>query len=226
MHEDLERRVLTAIAPHVVFEGWSEGAFAAACADLGLDPADLRLTYPRGALDLAVAFHRAGDRAMLTRLAQDDLGAMRFRDRVTHAVRLRLELVPDREVVRRGTALFALPQHAAEGAALIWGTADAVWTALGDTSEDLNWYSKRAILSGVYAATVLYWLGDDSEDNAATWAFLDRRIEGVMGFEKLKASVRANPLLKPLMAGPEWLAARIRKPAGRDGLPGQMRGKC
>lgn len=220
MQDDLETKLLRAIAPHVVFDGWSDTALNAACADLGLDPADVALHYPRRALDLAVAFHKAGDRAMLAALAAQDMGALRFRDRVALAVRLRLQAVPDREIVRRGTTLFALPHHAAEGAALIWGTADAIWTALGDASDDLNWYSKRTILSGVYAATVLYWLGDDSEDHAQTWAFLDRRIDGVMGFEKLKSTLRGNPLLKPFLAGPDWLAARIRKPAGSAGLPG------
>jgi ubiquinone biosynthesis protein COQ9 len=220
--DDLTLRLLDAIPSHVVFDGWSDAAFAAACADCGIDPGLARLHLPRGALDLAVAFHKAGDRTMVQALAGEDLGALRFRDRVTRAVWLRLQAVPDREVVRRGTTLFALPQHAAEGAALIWGTADAIWTALGDTSEDLNWYSKRAILSGVYAATVLYWLGDDSQDHSATRDFLDRRIEGVMRFEKVKAGVRGNPLLRPFAAGLDRFAAHIRKPARRDDLPGSM----
>ena len=69
-----------------------------------------------------------------------------------------------------------LPHMAPEGARLIWGTADRIWTALGDTSDDVNWYTKRATLSGVYAAVVLYWLGDDSTDGQATRAFIDRRI--------------------------------------------------
>ncbi len=104
--------------------------------------------------------------------------------------------------MRRGTTLFALPQHAADGARAIWGTADAIWTALGDTSRDLNWYTKRATLSGVYASTVLYWLGDDSTGHQATWEFLDRRIDDVMQIEKAKAAFRENPLGKALLAGP------------------------
>lgn len=219
MDETLTSRLLAAIEPHVVFDGWSETAFKAACADLGLDPAEARLALPRGATDLAVAFHKAGDRNMLRALAEQDLNALRFRDRIALAVRLRLQAVPDREIVRRGTALFALPHLAAEGAALIWGTADAIWTALGDTSDDLNWYSKRTILSGVYAATVLYWLGDDSPDHSATDAFLDRRIEGVMQFEKLKSSLRSNALFKPFMAGSDRLARAVRKPDMATDLP-------
>jgi hypothetical protein len=82
-------------------------------------------------------------------------------------VKLRLDLVePHKEAVRRGATLFALPIHAADGARALWETADAIWTALGDTSDDLNWYSKRAILSGVYSSTVLYWLGDQSAEHS------------------------------------------------------------
>ncbi len=114
--------------------------------------------------------------------------------------------------------------HAADGARAIWGTADAIWTALGDTSNDLNWYTKRATLSGVYGATVLYWLGDDSSEHQATWDFLDRRIEQVMQVEKLKASFRENPLGKALMSGPGKLFSSIRAPQQRDDLPGRHQG--
>ena len=123
-------------------------------------------------------------------------------------------------MVRRGSALFALPLYAADGARALWGTADAIWVALGDTSTDVNWYSKRATLSAVYAATVLYWLGDDSPDHETTWAFLDRRIADVMAFEKVKASFNANPFGKALMEGPLAILHRIRAPRAAQDLPG------
>jgi ubiquinone biosynthesis protein COQ9 len=116
-----------------------------------------------------------------------------------------------------------LPQHAADGARAIWGTADAIWTALGDTSRDLNWYTKRATLSGVYASTVLYWLGDDSTGHHATWEFLDRRIADVMRIEKAKAAFRENPLGKALLAGPLKLMERVKAPHLPDDLPGNFR---
>ena len=215
-------RLLDAILGHAVFDGWSEAAFRAAAEDCGIDPALARAHAPRGAVDLAADYHRRGDRQMVAALADAALSNLRFRDRIAHAVRLRLDGA-DRELVRRGAALFALPQHAATGAQLIWGTADAIWTALGDTSRDINWYSKRATLSAVYSAIVLYWLGDESEGHQATWDFLDRRIEGVMRFEKTKAQLRDNPVLSKLLAGPLDLIGRVRAPEGQAGLPGQMK---
>jgi len=198
----------------------------AATAEAGVSEAVARAVCPRGAVDLALAFHEEGDRAMLARLETADLGAMRFRDRVATAVRYRLEAVEDREMVRRGMTLFSLPTHAADGAQALWRTADRIWTALGDTSDDINWYTKRATLSGVYGATVLYWLGDDSPGHERTWAFLDRRIEDVMQVEKVTARARENRLVRGLMAGPLSFLGRIRPPRGGapDGMPGRWDG--
>ena len=221
--DETKARVLEAALGHVPFDGWSERTLQAALADAGVAPGLARALFPRGGVDLALAYHARGDAAMLARLAAMDLSALRFRDRVAAAVRARLELA-DRELVRRGTTLFSLPIHAADGAKAIWGTADRIWTALGDTSRDLNWYSKRATLSAVYGATVLYWLGDESSDRQATWDFLDRRIDQVMQVEKLKASFRENPFGKAWMAGPGKVFETIRAPRLPDTLPGRTEG--
>lgn len=216
-------QLLDAALPHVPFDGWSDRTLVAAAADAGIAPGLARSLFPRGGVDLALAYHARGDAEMRARLAETDLSALRYRDRIARAIRIRLELA-DRELVRRGTTLFSLPHHAADGARAIWGTADAIWTALGDTSGDLNWYTKRATLSAVYGATVLYWLGDDSTGHQATWDFLDRRIDQVMQVEKLKASFRENPLGKAMMAGPGKIFASIRAPSRRDDLPGHHQG--
>jgi ubiquinone biosynthesis protein COQ9 len=215
-------RLLAAALPHVAFDGWSERTLAAAIADSATPPGLARALFPRGGVDLAVAWHRQGDRRMAEALAGQDLTGLKFRDRVTRAVRLRLELAGPREAVRRSSSLFGLPNHMAEGAALIWGTADAIWRALDDSSRDINWYSKRAVLSAVYASTLLFWLGDDSEGQLETWAFLDRRIENVMQFEKAKAGFRENRLGKALLSGPLKVLERVHAPEPRKDLPGRV----
>ncbi|MEJ6392770.1 COQ9 family protein [Gymnodinialimonas sp. 2305UL16-5] len=221
---DQKDAILDAALMHVPFDGWSETSFQAACADAGVPLPEARGLFPRGAVDLAIAFHRRGDKALRTRLADVDLGGMRFRDRVAFAVRARLELVEDdKEAVRRGATLFALPIYAADGAKLVWETADVIWTALGDRSDDLNWYTKRATLSGVYSATVLYWLGDQSGDYSASWAFLDRRIGDVMRIEEAKAAARNNAFLKPFTQGFDRMAAAVKAPkrSTQQDLPGR-----
>lgn len=214
-------RLLDAALVHAVFDGWSERTLAAARADCGMTEAEARAIFPRGAIDMALAYHTRGDLGMVTALEAEDLSAMRFRDRIAHAVRLRLELA-DKELVRRGLSLFALPQYAADGAKALWNTADLIWTTLGDTSRDINWYTKRASLSAVYSSTVLYWLGDMSEGNAATWAFLDRRIDNVMQFEKAKARLRDTRLAEAFRRGPGRILETIRAPGeGREDYPGR-----
>lgn len=213
-YDDIKAKILDAAMMHVAFDGWSDATLKAAIADAGVDPALARAVLPRGPVDLALAYHRQGDRQMLEKLRTMDLSSMKMRDKIATAVRTRIEL-GDREAVRRGMTLLALPQHAGEGAKALWDTADLIWTTLGDTADDVNWYTKRATLSAVISSTVLYWLGDDSEGSEATWTFLDRRIDNVMQVEKLKAQVNDNPLLKPFMAGPNWLARQIRAPMRR-----------
>ena len=222
-YEDTKEQLLNAILGHVPFDGWSESGFRAAIVECGLDADLARAICPRGAVDLAIAFHVRGDKAMLERIRTEDLSGLKFRDKIAAAVRFRLQAVEDREAVRRSVTLFALPIHAADGAKAIWGTCDLIWEALGDTSEDVNWYTKRATLSGIFSITLLFWLGDNSTDYRATWEFLDRRIEGVMQFEKLKAQVNGSPLLKPFLAVPNWLAGHVKAPTKMSGnLPGSV----
>lgn len=220
--DDTKQRLLDAIVMHVPFDGWSPDAFAAASQDVGLGPEEARLLCRGGATDLAVLFHQQGDQRMEEILAETDLSSMRIRDKIALAIRTRLDAVSDKEIVRRGSALFALPNNAALGARLIWGTADAMWRAIGDESDDVNWYTKRMTLSAVWSAVVLYWLGDTSEGHSATNEFIDRRIEDVMRFEKAKAQIRSNPLFKPFSTLVSAASEQIRAPKStrRDDLPG------
>jgi len=223
---EMRERLLDAALAHVPFDGWSQATLATAAAEADVSPAVARAAFPRGGLDMALAFHRRADAAMVERLAKADLSGLRFRDRIATAVRLRLEAVAEhKEAVRRGATLFALPVYAPEGAAAVWRTADAIWTALGDTAADCNWYTKRATLAGVISSTVLYWLGDDSPDSAATWEFLDRRIENVMTFEQIKGKFLATQLGRMMEKGPLRLLDHVRPPdpSFRTTAPGWIR---
>lgn len=202
---------------HVPFEGMNREAIAAGARDIGMDPALVAVHLPRGGADLAAAYHRRGDDALRRALSQTPPEG-RFRDRVAQALWRRLE-ISDPELVRAGATVLALPQNSALAATLVWESADVIWTGLGDPSDDLNWYSKRAILSGVISASVLYWLGDESEGHAETRAFIDRRIDGVMRFESVKARIRKLPGADRLAkAAFGW----VRAPRPRS-LPGHGR---
>ena len=213
--------LLDAALPGVAFEGWSDGVFRAAVSDTGIDPARAAAVCPGRGVDLALAFHRRGDARMLELLDAADLTGMRFHERVATAVKFRLQGIAEfREQVRRGVALFALPLHSHHGARAMWATADCIWIALGDGSNDINWYSKRAILTGVLRASVLFWIGDHSESGEATWNFIDRRIDDVMKIEKAKARARKSPVCAGVVRGIESLGRHVRPPPDKGQYPG------
>lgn len=189
--EKLRPAILDAVLRHVPFDGWCDDAIATAARDLDLDPGLIELAFPGGPLEMIDAYADLLDKAVGTALADCPLEELKVRERVALAVRLRVETMTDhREAARRALSFLSLPINAATGARLSWRTADALWRAVGDTSTDANYYSKRAILAGVYSATVLYWLNDESEGWADSWAFLDRRIGDVMKIEKAKGRLR------------------------------------
>ncbi len=226
--EATRKAVVEAAMPHVVFDGWTDRTLAQAVEDADVAPDLGRLAFPRGGVDLALAFHYLKDAELASRLSAEDLLGLRFRDRVAHAIALRLEIVADeREAVRRGAALFALPMHAADGARAIWHTADTIWTALGDSSTDYNWYTKRTTLSAVYSSSLLYWLGDESTNFSNTREFIQRRIDNIMSFEDVKARISKNPVAAMMLKGPQRLLDRIKAPddSAPAGLPGRWRRK-
>jgi ubiquinone biosynthesis protein COQ9 len=199
--DDLRERILEALLPHVAFDGWTEKALAEAASRLGLDEAQSRMAFPRGIADAITHFSQRADDEAEARIAQADLKTMKVRERVAFAVRTRIEVIAaHREAARRGAALFALPQHAIDGAACVYRTCDMIWRAIGDTSTDFNFYTKRGLLSGVFTSTMLYWFSDSSEGSSETWKFLDRRIADVMQIEKVKSAVvkAASALPSPL----------------------------
>ena len=188
--EAARAKILAAALPHVAFDGWTPRLMREAAEAAGVDHSEMRLAFPDGAHDLVDYFLADGDRRMAGALGARDLAAMKVRERITHAVRARIEADGlHREAVRRAVTLLALPTSGGRGPRALYRTVDAIWRAAGDTSTDFNFYTKRATLAGVYSAVTLYWLADNSEDFADTWAFLDARIEDVMRFEKAKASV-------------------------------------
>lgn len=185
---DMQDRILLAALPHVVFDGWTERSLETGAIDAGFEPADGRRAFPGGILEAVEHFCELGDRRMVEEMAARDLNGVRIRDRIAMAVRVRLEAVaPHREAVRRALSYLALPQNNGAAVRATYRTVDAIWYAVGDRSTDFSFYTKRALLAGVYGGTILYWLSDESPVFAETWGFLDRRIEGIMKIPKARA---------------------------------------
>ncbi|WP_150292944.1 COQ9 family protein [Sphingobium estronivorans] len=192
-HEDMTldevRAALAPILPrHAAFDGWRAEAVTMAAEQCGIDADIAGLAFPGGTMDMIDAWFASVDARMLAMLPPEKLAALSIRKRILALIEARLTLLArDREALRRAQAILAMPRNAARAAKLGWRAADGMWRAAGDETTDLNHYTKRMTLAGVYAATLLVFVDDESEDWAETRAFLARRIEGVMRFERAKA---------------------------------------
>ena len=209
--ETLRRRLALKVGEHAVFDGWTQKAVDSAAAELGIEPAQARLAFPKDAPHMIEAWIEGIDAAMTAHFTPKLVEAMRVSQRIRAMIWFRLETTgPAREAVRSALSILAMPQNVPLALHTGWRSADLMWRLAGDTATDYNHYSKRLILSGVYTATLLAWLDDQSEGWADTAAFLDRRLAGVGRFEKWKAEWRGSELRRPSLAR---FLGRLRYPA-------------
>ncbi|HEX7822593.1 MAG TPA: COQ9 family protein [Sphingobium sp.] len=192
--DDLRLRLAPIVAENAAFDGWSAKALAATASLSGTDADIVALAFDGGALAMIDAWFASVDAAMLAVLPAETLDAMRTGQRIRALVQARLTIIaPHREALRRAQAVLAMPQNLPHATRLGWRAADIMWRAAGDTATDLNHYTKRATLGTIYAATMLHFVNDESDDWADTLAFLDRRLAGIARFEKAKARLRPDP---------------------------------
>jgi ubiquinone biosynthesis protein COQ9 len=188
--------IVEAALPHVAFDGWTMKTVAAAAEDAGYRRETAERLFPGGVSDVLRHWSDLSDRTMLAEMAGRDLSGSGVRDRVAAALRARIEVnAANKEAVRRAVSHLALPHNTAIAVGNTLRTIDAIWYAAGDTATDFSYYSKRALLTPVYVASVLYWIDDESEDFADTWAFIGRRLDDILRIPRLTSGLRrlANP---------------------------------
>jgi ubiquinone biosynthesis protein COQ9 len=191
--EQLRRRLALPVGENAVFDGWTKKAIDTAAEQLGIDPVQARLAMPKGQAALIDLYNQEVDRTLEAYFTPKRMQGMKIREKIRALIWHRLETMgPAREAVRRALAILATPQNVPLALRISWRTADLMWRLAGDTSTDFNHYTKRVSLGAVYGSTLLAWLDDESEGWADTAAFLDRRIDNVMQFEKFKAEWRGS----------------------------------
>ncbi len=191
--EQLRRQLAIPVGENAVFDGWSAAAVDSAARQLGLDPVKARLAMPKSQSAMIDLYIQEVDRALEAWFTPERLAGLKIREMIRALVWRRLEIMgPAREAIRRALAILAMPQNLPLALQTSWRSADVMWRIAGDTSTDFNHYTKRMTLGAVYASTILVWLDDQSEGWMETSAFLDRRIDNVMSFEKFKAQWRGS----------------------------------
>ena len=188
---EAESRLLGAALPLVPELGWNSRLVRRAAKAVGLSEPESELLLPGGARDLAALFSYRQDEAALSVLSRIDASQLRIRERIARGVEARVEAaLCDEAASRAWLGYMALPQNLALGGRLFWASADVIWRWAGDTSADASHYSKRAILAGLLSSTLMVRL---SNTPAAAQTHLERGIEAVMAFEKLKARLGPRP---------------------------------
>jgi ubiquinone biosynthesis protein COQ9 len=191
--ELIRRRLALAVGEHAVFDGGGRKAVEAAAAEHGVDPAQARAAMPKSAAGLIDLYIQGVDGELEAWFTPERLSGLKIRAKIRGLVWRRLEIMsPAREAMRSALSILAMPQNLPLGLRIGWRTADVMWRIAGDTSTDFNHYTKRMTLGAVYASTLLVWLDDRTEEWSETAGFLDRRIDDVMNFEKLKARWRGS----------------------------------
>lgn len=209
--DEVRAALAPGIASNAAFDGWTAAALEMAADAVDIDRDVARLAFAGGAVAMIDAWFDSVDRAMVEALPAATVATMKIRQRIQQLVEARLAvLAPEREALRRALAVLAMPQNVAAVARLGWRSVDTIWRHAGDTATDYNHYTKRTILLGVYGATITVFVDDDSEGHADTRAFLARRIDGIMQFEKLKAGVLRRAEYRPSLSR---FIGRLRYPA-------------
>ncbi|MEL7189871.1 MAG: COQ9 family protein [Pseudomonadota bacterium] len=209
--EELRIALAPDIAASAIFDGWNETALEAAAEMAGADVDVAKLAFKGGAMQMIEAWIASVDQAMEKEWPQEKLAELKIRERIRTLVEFRLEAVADiDEAVRRALSIMAMPQNAPQSLKWGWNTADIMWRLAGDTATDYNHYTKRAILAGIYSATLAVFVNDDSEGKAKTYEFLDRRIDGVMKFEKFKHQLTSRDVELPSLTR---FLGRLRYPS-------------
>ena len=159
------------LLPNVPFDGWTLPALRRPARRLAEE--DAELLFPGGAPDMIEAFCDLADRRMEEGAAALDMDGLRTPARVRAVMALRLrQNRPHKEAVRRALAVLFLPRHAPLRPPAPARTVDAIWHAAGDRSADFSWYTKRAILAGVYSTRFCTGCATRARTTWRRWPFL------------------------------------------------------
>lgn len=200
----LRDNLVKAMIFHAGLHGWGRTSLLRAAEDIDISTKEALRAFPdTAARDIIAHMHHLGDRKLQEDLARHDLNILRIREKITLGVRLRLEpWVDARDSLKRAIPVMMSPLNSTASAKMIYETVDIIWRAAGDVSVDINFYSKRSLLTGVYLSTLLYWLNDPSEHQEESWQFLERRITQAMtlGQKAGQVSARCSERLGPAFA--------------------------
>ena len=185
---EVRDRAVRAMLPIAAADGWNWATLRAGLAAAGEDPELAESHFPDGPAGAVAAWIDLADREMEAAAAAEDMAAVRTPGRIRRVGDLRLAATsPHKRPLRRAFSLMVLPWNTGLALETAARTANAIWYAAGDRSADFSWYTRRASLGAIYAATLAYWLRDDDPDTADAMAFFDRRLADLARLQRRRS---------------------------------------
>uniref|UniRef100_A0A2K5NDG0 Ubiquinone biosynthesis protein n=1 Tax=Cercocebus atys TaxID=9531 RepID=A0A2K5NDG0_CERAT len=171
--EQLQDRILTAALEFVPTHGWTAEAIAEGAQSLGLSSAAASM-FGKDGSELILHFVTECN-ARLTRLLEEEQ--------------------------KLALSVLMLPHNIPSSLSLLTSMVDDMWHYAGDQSTDFNWYTRRAMLAGIYNTTELVMMQDSSPDFEDTWRFLENRINDAvnMGHTAKQVKSTGEALVQGLM---------------------------
>ena len=189
--QEKQYKILDLALKHVPFDGWNDNILKLAAKEAGFGEKYAKVAFKRGATEAIELFLERINTETFAKIKESKLESMKIREKIFYILDTRLRIMEGyKPVIRKTTQFLVMPQNLLLAGKLLWDMADKIWYAAGDKATDFNHYTKRTTLMAVYSSTLLFWLNDESDDHKETSAFLKRRIENVMQFEKVKGKIK------------------------------------
>ncbi|NXS51483.1 COQ9 protein, partial [Brachypteracias leptosomus] len=197
--EQLQHRILAAALDFVPEHGWTAEAIAEGAKSLGLSVAAAGMFHSDGS-ELVLHFVAECNTRLAELLEQEQkrvqLGEAEKKPTdqfLREAVEARLRmLIPYIEKWPQALSILLLPHNIPSSLNLLSTMIDDILHYAGDQSTDFNWYTRRAVLTGIYNTTELVMMQDSSPDFEDTWRFLENRVTDAMNMKDTAQQVQST----------------------------------
>ena len=189
----LKDEIIINALKNINFDGWSKKSVSTGFNVQNKNEELYNELFPNGIIDAIIHFADIADRQMLQGHLREDFKDQRIPEKIKNLLMSRFEFLnPYKEAVRRSVAILALPSNSKIAIKSLYNTTDKIWSAVGDQSTDISFYTKRASLAGVYSSTLMSWLGSTDPDLQKVDEFIDRRLANINFIGKITKPFKEN----------------------------------
>jgi ubiquinone biosynthesis protein COQ9 len=176
--KQLKNDVLFSIIEILPYEAFDINIISKACKNIGLQSEYASLLFPNGRAEFLEVFRDYIDAIMVERIKNELSEVKSITSRIFESLKIRFEILDKYKIIiPKMIAFYSMPWNHLKLYPYTWKSMNLIWrTAGNDKSTDFNYYTKRGLLTGVYWATLLYWLSDDSTNYKSTHDFLNRKL--------------------------------------------------